>query len=1787
MEEEELNVDTNNKAKSYDSKFESGPQKLVEFNKWFKQNNDTVTQNFDVSANLDKLQGWENPLTFQGGNNVSDPNDPFKEVRAINQSAWSKAGKIAPRVSAKILSEIAKMPGYIGGLVGGTYGEISDAITDKNEYSFTEQAFNNGWIRSVEQLNQDINKELLPVYVRKSVEEGNLWDNISSVDFWATEGADGIGFMASMMVPGAVLKSLNLGAKMARGSELLAATVSKGTQFEKLMNGARKASQLGLNAKNFDVFNATVANTYLESAAEAGMAMDSFEKEHKQSFMEEAIATGKTPEQAEQEFNTQKALLGRNLFVSNVALLTVPNGLQSAMMFGKSASRFMTSYTTKDALKQAGKRVVKNFLSEGFVEEAGQTTVENYFKKKAEKNNLKGDGFLSFEDFDATGLKQAYLDTIASTDGQKAIFLGGVLGSSMNIYQGRREDIQNKKASDQVRSLTERYDKTLQALLDTKDNVSYNFNNNRKINTKKVIEKFRTIDALSNRFAEYDEALQSGNEEALEKVRNKTIQDVILPFVKQGELGIEGLSKYYDDMLNTEDVKNSEDFDVIKARKEEVLNTAKEVSKKYDFYTDFINKRFNIPIKAANKEQQKILNAAKAEYFDKLASSYALAEMDREQVNKKIQDLNKELKQLDGLYGLNEVTTDELIYEYKHNSDTEESFIEDKKEKFAETNPEYKEILDYKKRLEEKLKKTTKEISEGFFNSKKVQDDFMGKEEDNVQTVEVEDNPVLENEITADEFIESAKIEDTDFEEKTPEVKSEKIVTEKNESITQPISKPKKVKKVEDPRIKELNKKIFLLENLNKKVIINGFNGTLVKINDERYEVHNDNNIFEININDIISYKSDELDSKYIIENLTENSVTVNNIDYIINVDKNGNIVSLSPKNKPSQQIKNKTLIVAVEIKRNQLEYQQIENVEEILEKLENNYANLNKILETIWDTNMTETVAEGLDNLYENKKLTPSQELQVSVWLLDAFKRIVRLYNEKNTSEETETLNEAYHNLEIIESLLYNLKINKNDKTRKSNSKNEVAVSTKENKTKTSKVKEENPELIKLKQEKEALVSQIKQENTIYNKPEVTEEEQLDNELNAVEVDDLIKEIQGTINTSIDKEGNPTVTQEEIIEFIDEQDLPESQKDAVVLLNEQQLNSLPTQQQVEEKAEVKRIEIESVSESDLKQAEKSGELLNENLQEQSFQDDNVEELNTKGHKLMSLNKFFKPIFDVLKQFVTYEKTPRNKIEDNVSFSLGDFVEGTDNTVKQIWQKVKNGEKINNSEKQLLEKFLPIKVTLSNGKESGFTFLQTSKNQDQSYQDIFNRESLPLRRSIINSLIEHKGDFNKFKGKVQGQGKGKLNLSNNTNNNVLKLSVFNGMTKEQKIKYIQDNSYYVSHENQLKSLKTGEVSLEDFSNTIKTFYSGDVYLVVKRPNGENVPIKLNNKRIQKDKAVATVKALALLSKIQKGLETNDVMTTTKFVEFITPILGQNTVDLLQQEINLLPKTEKSEVSVKLMNIVSNIVNFQNNDPVTKMYLGNNGDLILGTLLQKVNEDLQEEGSITFDKNLSSIGFTGFNNNNIISLLNENLDENEQARLEHLAKFITYKKTNIKANFENKNYVEYVFDLNNNSDESGNALVSTNVEINKDMFEGYSNIFLENSVVNIEEPIKLDEENKFLDKSTVQEKVYPEPELTNTLENNSENIRNSQENSVSLQEDKIVEVLDNGFNSDNLTIEQKKAFNKLAIEMLGKEAIQTLTKLKDKSIDNVFNTFKNKLIEKGYDYNETLKTVCKT
>ena len=97
------------------------------------------------------------------------------------QSIPEKLGAGTLRIVNKFASEIAKMPGYIGGLTEA-------AFTD----SSLGEALDNWWVNGVQEWENYANEELLKVYVPDSVRYGNLAANLGSASFWATEGADGI-----------------------------------------------------------------------------------------------------------------------------------------------------------------------------------------------------------------------------------------------------------------------------------------------------------------------------------------------------------------------------------------------------------------------------------------------------------------------------------------------------------------------------------------------------------------------------------------------------------------------------------------------------------------------------------------------------------------------------------------------------------------------------------------------------------------------------------------------------------------------------------------------------------------------------------------------------------------------------------------------------------------------------------------------------------------------------------------------------------------------------------------------------------------------------------------------------------------------------------------------------------------------------------------------------------------------------------------------------------------------------------------------------------------------------------------------------------------------------------------------------------------------------------------------------------------------------------------------------------------------------------------------------------
>ena len=136
---------------------------------------------------------YDENLNWGADINPEDIKGSLNEFRANEQSALDHLGIGSLRTVAKATTEIAKLPGVIGGIgIMAADGLTGGNLVAENE-GF-ETAFNNQWIKFFDGLNEDV-KEALPVYVKESVANGDFFDKIGSSAFYATEGADGAGYM--------------------------------------------------------------------------------------------------------------------------------------------------------------------------------------------------------------------------------------------------------------------------------------------------------------------------------------------------------------------------------------------------------------------------------------------------------------------------------------------------------------------------------------------------------------------------------------------------------------------------------------------------------------------------------------------------------------------------------------------------------------------------------------------------------------------------------------------------------------------------------------------------------------------------------------------------------------------------------------------------------------------------------------------------------------------------------------------------------------------------------------------------------------------------------------------------------------------------------------------------------------------------------------------------------------------------------------------------------------------------------------------------------------------------------------------------------------------------------------------------------------------------------------------------------------------------------------------------------------------------------------------------------
>ena len=189
-----------------------------------------------------------------------DPSYNLEDIAADRQGGLERVAYMIPRIATKVVSEVAQMPGYLGGAVAwGAAGFDPEKLG---------LMVDNFWIRGIQKAEEATKDTLTPVYVSDEVKQGGLMKNIFSTSFWATEGADGIGFLLAFLVPGQVLKSAELGAKAAR-------LIKPGIKATKLLRaGATPAEATALAtakmAENIDLVAAASINTIFESAAEAG-----------------------------------------------------------------------------------------------------------------------------------------------------------------------------------------------------------------------------------------------------------------------------------------------------------------------------------------------------------------------------------------------------------------------------------------------------------------------------------------------------------------------------------------------------------------------------------------------------------------------------------------------------------------------------------------------------------------------------------------------------------------------------------------------------------------------------------------------------------------------------------------------------------------------------------------------------------------------------------------------------------------------------------------------------------------------------------------------------------------------------------------------------------------------------------------------------------------------------------------------------------------------------------------------------------------------------------------------------------------------------------------------------------------------------------------------------------------------------------------------------------------------------------------------------------------------------
>ena len=374
------------------------------------------------SISSEELEEYENYLP-QGIADLDKAS--IEELVSDAQGVSGKLGSGVTRLGATALTKFGEGVAFTGALALQALNPINwgqdytAKVVDKAADNAISEAFSmaEDWVK----------EELAPIYESQAYKNGNWIEQAGTVDFWASDFVDGLAFLLSSYGGAALAGKIGMAGKVAAG-------LGKTTGI-----------------KNIAALEKVLGHAGTTAFISSGEAM--FEAKE---IKDDLLRRGVSPRVA--------AAKARDAFLLNMAVLSVSNSIQLGAMkkvlnpsgsgkikgLGIKGGKLVdTSKDLKGFNKYlkgktgaVGKAVGLNVASEGFYEENAQTAIQNLMTDY-------GTGKEIGNVFDALSeLPGGMVDNLGTNEGQKAIFLGSIIGALGGGAGQLRQSIGEEQARD-------------------------------------------------------------------------------------------------------------------------------------------------------------------------------------------------------------------------------------------------------------------------------------------------------------------------------------------------------------------------------------------------------------------------------------------------------------------------------------------------------------------------------------------------------------------------------------------------------------------------------------------------------------------------------------------------------------------------------------------------------------------------------------------------------------------------------------------------------------------------------------------------------------------------------------------------------------------------------------------------------------------------------------------------------------------------------------------------------------------------------------------------------------------------------------------------------------------------------------------------------------------------------------------------------------------------------------------------------------------------------------------